>query len=84
MAQSGRAGRRQPRQLSGVKRTSHFDRAWQLSDTDWEGSGCAPGVPDDALFTAVRLFRRECVIARPSQLRDEIESIAAARPKPAA
>jgi hypothetical protein len=39
-----------------------------MSDTDWEGSSCAPGVPDDALFTAVekvaRLFRRECVIGK--------------------
>ncbi len=32
MAQSGRAGRRLPRQLSGVKRTRHFDRAAAAND----------------------------------------------------
>ena len=32
MAQSGRAGRRQPRQLLGVKRTPHFDRAAAAND----------------------------------------------------
>ena len=32
MAQSGRAGRRKPRQLSGVKRTSHFGRGAAAND----------------------------------------------------
>ena len=32
MAQSGRAGRRQPRQLLGVKRTLQFDRSAAAND----------------------------------------------------
>jgi hypothetical protein len=32
LAQSGREGQRQPRQLSGVKRTSHFDHAAAAND----------------------------------------------------
>jgi hypothetical protein len=34
MAHSGRASRQQPRQLSGVKRTSQFDRAVAANDPE--------------------------------------------------